>query len=474
MENLRLVRGGALETKKVKWGKPEDVITIEDGVVKFLYAPKGIISMFFRNIFKKYAAKNPITVYEFGLNIKDVLYSELILKKFYCFGDGATSVSIKLKGFDKAQVKEFSKLVDENKSEEFAEAPCYKKRGFKMWWNNLIYKQRDVIYMGEERAFAKQYRLPAIPIPLFAKGAIYASAVTYADAVFNDMQGGFFGKKGVSFGYRTSIFFGNLATGDAKKINQFVKERAVKLQGDGKKYKVWTLKFWIKEQVQVNDDSIIHVYKKWYNVRTTYLSYEEMDAFYISKSGFLKRQLYTSGEVSFQMNGSFWWFQMKPIRNKLKEVLKEKLDEKGQVFRPSIFSGQRSKYSLFVAKNIIIGQTFEKKGLTKDVKVKVFKNCNDFAVRPLWSLCKRELMLNGDVPVDLRTKGQVDMMNGLSALTDDVEVKDNDVNLVSEASFWMPGIWFFWGRLCNALKGAGGTKKPMKIKYWKKANFEDM
>ena len=80
MENLRLVRGGALETKKVKWGKPEDVITIEDGVVKFLYAPKGIISMFFRNIFKKYAAKNPITVYEFGLNIKDVLYSELILK----------------------------------------------------------------------------------------------------------------------------------------------------------------------------------------------------------------------------------------------------------------------------------------------------------------------------------------------------------------------------------------------------------
>ncbi len=468
MENFRIVRTGALETRKVKWGKPEDVITLENDVVKFLYAPKGIISMFFRNIFKKYAAKNPVRVYEFCLNIKDVLYSELILKKFFCFGDGETSISVKLKGFDKVQINEFAKYVDENKSDEFAEAECYRKRGIRMWWNNLVYKQRDVIYIAEKRAFAKQYYFSLLPI--FAKGAIYASAVTYADAVFNDLQGGFFGKKGVYFGYRTSIFFNKLPGSEAKKIHAFVKERAVKLKGDGKRYKVWTLKFWTKEQVQVNEDSVIYMYKRFYNTQTSYVSYKDLDMIYISKSGFLKRQLFASGEVSLQMKGSFWWFQMKPIRTKLKSVLGEKMDESGQMFRPSIFTGKRGKYSLFVADNIIIGQI----NSGRDKGVKIFKNCDCFAVRPLWSLFNRELMFTGDVPVDLRAKGQMDMSKGLEALEKNVEVLDRNVNLVAENSFWMPGIWFFWHRLYKALSGAGGVKKSMRLKYWKNALFDDM
>lgn len=115
-----------------------------------------------------------------------------------------------------------------------------------------------------------------------------------------------------------------------------------------------------------------------------------------------------------------------------------------------------------MADNIIIGQI----NSGRDKGVKIFKNCDCFAVRPLWSLFNRELMFTGDVPVDLRAKGQMDMSKGLEALEKNVEVSDRNVNLVAENSFWMPGIWFFWHRLYNALSGAGGVKKSMRLKYW--------
>ncbi len=285
--------------------------------------------------------------------------------------------------------------------------------------NVLILKENELVMNGETGFF------------IFKKKVNFS--MPYSEIMFYDYTAVLFGLLGykISGGANDQFALKGLTKDECLKIRSWLIAHGTKLsskeQDAGKTFSGILFSL-AKESITVMDDGISHSYKGIFKNRDTFIPYDKVDFFLISRRFLMFRDISVIGQLSFSTKGVF----SAEAAAKAKSLLKAKTEkvENGKVYHPHIFSGVpgRGRISLVLFEDKIL--YMKKVGiLGKQDEIILLRSVSSYSCKPIFSLFKRIACITGEGNVDLRS------------------------NTYREYEINFPGVFFFWW-FCGPIKAA--------------------